>query len=185
MITGACNNKGERLPSSNYGATVDLSVLAGSSSYAAATLSGIISATGSVPGPDGMAVFAPNGPAAASDYVDGLCYDGKDGNFTVAGTSYVIHNAGGRRLSDVIPGLTYESLRSWLGSHENDNYYLGTPYPEKLVNGVPQYILGRSGDCDTVVIRGEERLLFFEKSCELFASRVGRWFVEKSITVRR
>ncbi len=44
---------------------------------------------------------------------------------------------------------------------------------------------GRSGDCYTVVIRGEERLLFFEKTCELFASRVGRWFVEKSITVRR
>lgn len=148
VIVGACNNQGQRLPSSNYGSTVDLFVLAGSSSYAAATLSGIISATGGLPGPDGKAVFAPTGAAAASDYVDGLCYDGMSGNFQAAGVSYTIHNAGGRRLSDLIPGLTYDSLRSWLGSHEEDDYYLGTPYPEQVVNGVPQYILGRSGDCD-------------------------------------
>ena len=148
VIVSACNKQGERLPSGNFGSTVDLYVLAGSSSYAAATLSGIISATGGLPGPDGNAIFAPSGAVAASDYVDGLCYDGMSGNFQTAGVSYVIHNAGGRRLSDLVPGLTYESLRSWLGSHENDNYYLGTPYPERVVNGIPQYILGRSGDCD-------------------------------------
>ena len=34
------------------------------------------------------------------------------------------------------------------------------------------------GDCYTIVIRGEEKLLFFEKTSEYFASRVGRWFVE-------
>ncbi len=148
VIAGACNKEGARLPSSNFGGTVDLFILAGSSSYAAATLSGIISATGGVPGPDGIAVFAPSGAAASSDYVDGLCYDGMSGNFQAAGVSYTIHNAGGRRLSDLIPGLTYDSLKSWLGSHENDDYYLGTPYPEQVVNGVPQYILGRNGDCD-------------------------------------
>ncbi len=37
---------------------------------------------------------------------------------------------------------------------------------------------GRSGDCYTVVIHGEERHLFFERAGELFASRFGRWFVE-------
>ena len=37
---------------------------------------------------------------------------------------------------------------------------------------------GHAGDCYTVIIRGEERFLFFEKTNELFASRVGRWFVE-------
>lgn len=42
---------------------------------------------------------------------------------------------------------------------------------------------GRSGDCYTVVIKGEEKLLFFEKTCELFASRVGRWFVERIVFV--
>ncbi len=36
----------------------------------------------------------------------------------------------------------------------------------------------RSGDCYTVVIHGEEKHLFFEKTNELFAARVGRWFVE-------
>lgn len=35
-----------------------------------------------------------------------------------------------------------------------------------------------SGDCYTIVIRGVERFLFFEKTSEYFASRVGRWFVE-------
>jgi len=39
---------------------------------------------------------------------------------------------------------------------------------------------GMSGDCYTVIIRGEEKHLFFEKTGDLFATRVGRWFVEKS-----
>ena len=148
VIAGACNKEGQRLPSSNYGSTVDLYILAGSSSYAAATLSGIISATGGVPAPDGIAVFSPGSLTASSDYVDGLCYDGMSGNFQKAGVTYTLHNTGGRRLTDLIPGLTYDSLKAWLGSHENDNYYLDTPYPERIVNGVPQYILGRNGDCD-------------------------------------
>ena len=40
---------------------------------------------------------------------------------------------------------------------------------------------GHSGDCYTVIICGEERLLFFEKTCDLFAARVGRWFVERPV----
>ena len=39
---------------------------------------------------------------------------------------------------------------------------------------------GMPGDCYTVVIKGETRHLFFEKSNGLFATRVGRWFVEKT-----
>ncbi len=38
-----------------------------------------------------------------------------------------------------------------------------------------------SGDCYTIVIHGEERFLFFEKTCNMFASRVGRWFVEQPL----
>ena len=38
------------------------------------------------------------------------------------------------------------------------------------------------GDCYTVIIRGEERHLFFERTDPLFASRVGRWFIEKTTT---
>ena len=38
---------------------------------------------------------------------------------------------------------------------------------------------GHSGDCYTVVIRGEEKFLFFEKTDDLFASRVGRWPLKK------
>ncbi len=34
------------------------------------------------------------------------------------------------------------------------------------------------GDCYTVVINGETRHLFFERTNGRFASRVGRWFVE-------
>ena len=37
---------------------------------------------------------------------------------------------------------------------------------------------GRTGDCYTVVIGGVEKHLFFEKTSELFAARVGRWYVE-------
>lgn len=38
---------------------------------------------------------------------------------------------------------------------------------------------GMSGDCYTVIINGEERLLFFERIGEFFPSRFGRWFVER------
>lgn len=40
---------------------------------------------------------------------------------------------------------------------------------------------GHTGDCYTVVIRGEERFLFFEKTSELYAARVGRWFIERPV----
>lgn len=36
----------------------------------------------------------------------------------------------------------------------------------------------REGSCYTVVIRGKEKHLFFERSDPLFPSQVGRWFVE-------
>ena len=36
-----------------------------------------------------------------------------------------------------------------------------------------------SGYCYTIIIRGEEKFLFFEKTSEYFASRFGRWFVER------
>ena len=39
---------------------------------------------------------------------------------------------------------------------------------------------GMQGDCYVVVIKGETRHLFFEKTGDLFATRIGRWFVEKS-----
>lgn len=41
---------------------------------------------------------------------------------------------------------------------------------------------GRTGDCYTVVINGVEKHLFFEKTSEMFAARVGRWFVERPAT---
>ena len=40
---------------------------------------------------------------------------------------------------------------------------------------------GHGGDCYTVMIRGEERFLFFEKTSGMFAARCGRWFVERPI----
>lgn len=36
-----------------------------------------------------------------------------------------------------------------------------------------------SGDCYTVLIKGREKHLFFERADPLFVSRIGRWFVEK------
>ena len=45
----------------------------------------------------------------------------------------------------------------------------------------PASTLGESrrGDCYTVLIRGEERQLFFERTSTLFGSRLGRWWVEQ------
>ncbi len=37
---------------------------------------------------------------------------------------------------------------------------------------------GHSGNCYTVMIQGEERHLFFEKTSDYYANRVGRWWVE-------
>ena len=34
------------------------------------------------------------------------------------------------------------------------------------------------GDCYTVIIKGEQKHLFFERTDPLFSGRVGRWFVE-------
>ena len=39
-------------------------------------------------------------------------------------------------------------------------------------------IKGHGGDCYTVIIRGKEKFLFFEKTSDVFAARCGRWFVE-------
>ena len=36
------------------------------------------------------------------------------------------------------------------------------------------------GDCYTVVIKGEMKRLFFERSQDRFASHFGRWFVEST-----
>lgn len=37
----------------------------------------------------------------------------------------------------------------------------------------------RNCDCYTVVIHGEDKLLFFERADPRFTGRVGRWFIEK------
>lgn len=42
---------------------------------------------------------------------------------------------------------------------------------------------GLPGDCYTVVIKGEVKHLFFERSQERFAGHFGRWFVESAPNV--
>ena len=37
---------------------------------------------------------------------------------------------------------------------------------------------GRQGDCYTVMIKGEEKYLFFERTNAAEKSRLGRWWVE-------
>ena len=44
------------------------------------------------------------------------------------------------------------------------------------------YRKGAEGACYTVVIRGEERHLFFEWTNSAFASRVARWYVETMVS---
>lgn len=38
----------------------------------------------------------------------------------------------------------------------------------------------RTRDCYTVIIKGEEKHLFFERIDPLFPNRLGRWFVERT-----
>ncbi len=47
----------------------------------------------------------------------------------------------------------------------------------------PADMAGRSGDCYTVVIQGQEKHLFFERTDPLFSARFGRWFVERIVAV--
>ena len=39
-----------------------------------------------------------------------------------------------------------------------------------------------AGDCCTVLIQGREKQLYFEHIGSQFIGRVGRWFVEKTVT---
>ena len=43
------------------------------------------------------------------------------------------------------------------------------------------YRQGAEGSCYTVVIRGEEKRLFFEWTNSAFASRIARWYVETAV----
>lgn len=40
----------------------------------------------------------------------------------------------------------------------------------------------KHGDCYIVLIRGQEKHLFFERTDPRFTDRIGRWFVEKTAT---
>lgn len=52
---------------------------------------------------------------------------------------------------------------------------------ESVKDFCPADIAGKPGDCYTVVIRGHEKHLFFERINPLFSARFGRWFVEKGV----
>ena len=49
---------------------------------------------------------------------------------------------------------------------------------EQVKDFRPADLTGHSGDCYTVVIQGQEKHLFFERTDRLFSARLGRWFVE-------
>ena len=62
----------------------------------------------------------------------------------IPGVTATLYNKG-NTLDKVLSGLSRESIVSWLSSHENDNYYINTPYPE---NADGTYIPGASGSQD-------------------------------------
>ena len=37
---------------------------------------------------------------------------------------------------------------------------------------------GRTGDCYTVIIKGERKYLFFKRNLRMYDHRIGRWWVE-------
>ena len=50
---------------------------------------------------------------------------------------------------------------------------------DDITDFYPGYTADHCGDRYTVIIKGETRYLFFERTDEMIASKVGRWFVEK------
>ena len=56
----------------------------------------------------------------------------------------------------------------------------GRTYPIEQVRDFQpaNTIADMPGDCYTVIIKGQERHLFFERADRMFPSRFGRWFVE-------
>ena len=61
----------------------------------------------------------------------------------------------------------------------------GRTFPiEKVRDFRPAGMAGNelAGDCFTVLIQGREKQLYFEHIGSQFIGRVGRWFVEKTVT---
>ena len=92
LIAGACDESGQRLPSSNYGETVDYNVVADSSSLAAARLSGYLSLHGEV------LEVNENGLIFTTDYVPSQEPEEEEGE----GVYYRIDENGGFSVSDTI-----------------------------------------------------------------------------------
>lgn len=40
---------------------------------------------------------------------------------------------------------------------------------------------GGQGDRYTIIVHGQERYLFFERSCSLTGNNIGKWFIERNI----
>nr|WP_294468667.1 hypothetical protein [uncultured Sellimonas sp.] len=59
----------------------------------------------------------------------------------------------------------------------------GRTFPIESVRDYHPASVSSRGDCYTVVIHGQEKHLFFERTDPLFSSRVGRWFVERTPSV--
>lgn len=59
----------------------------------------------------------------------------------------------------------------------------GRTFPIESVRDFRPASTSSRTDCYTVVIHGQEKHLFFERTDPLFPSRVGRWFVERSTSV--
>ena len=58
----------------------------------------------------------------------------------------------------------------------------GAEANECAIKAARKYAAEKHGpDCYTVVIQGEEKHLFFEKTGNLFTARTGRWYVEKPL----
>ena len=56
-----------------------------------------------------------------------------------------VFNEGGNTLENTMSGISYDGVLEWLGQHRNDDYYLGTPYPE---NSNGSLIPGAKGGTD-------------------------------------
>ena len=194
LVAGACDENGVRLPSSNYGATVDYNVVAQSTSEAAAKLTGLVTKYGAdkLPINEGI-IFTTDYQAATQTDAEPVITTTEvttteetateaaatEETTTEISTTEVTtttettetetsSNAGAWGGKDILDNLFHAqgSCASYVSSRLglNPGYALVSDLRQYLINN-GYYVKGYNGDYDTSTIAGSNALAEAVKSC--------------------
>ena len=194
LVAGACDENGVRLPSSNYGATVDYNVVAQSTSEAAAKLTGLVTRYGAdkLPVNEGI-IFTTDYQAATQTDAEPVITTTEvttteetatedaateETTTEISTTEVTIttettetetpSNAGAWGGKDILDNLFHAqgSCASYVSSRLglNPGYALVSDLRQYLINN-GYYVKGYNGDYDTSTIAGSNALAEAVKSC--------------------